>query len=239
LYTAENVRKDFGSNVESVKVLENINLYIRDGEFLVIFGPSGCGKSTLLHILLGLEAPTSGKVFFKGNDIYKNMDEDSRTIYRKTNIGMVYQQSNWIKSLNVRDNVMFPLRLSGTDGGGFEKRVTEVLSWVGMQDRQENFPSELSSGQQQKISLARAVISNPSIIVADEPTGNLDFDSGNELMELLKKLNGEDKTVIMVTHDLEYLKYATRAIRMFNGKIEEVIDDPVTYHKHSSVKFKR
>ncbi|MFA6446536.1 MAG: ABC transporter ATP-binding protein, partial [Candidatus Paceibacterota bacterium] len=209
----------FAVKSSPVAVLNDIDLQIKLGEFVIITGSSGSGKSTLLHILLGLELPSSGSVSFLGQDIYGSLTEDQRTDLRKKNIGMVYQQPNWIKAMTVIENVMFATRINGELFDTAKQKSLAALNTVGMADWQDYYPTELSSGQQQKVALARAMVTNPSIIIADEPTGNLDFKSGRELMELLQKLNSEKKTIIMVTHDLEYLKYATRSLMMFDGKI--------------------
>ncbi len=213
--------KTFEVKSSKIPVLKDITTTIWQGEFVVITGPSGCGKSTLLHILLGLEPPTSGNISFFDQDLYSHLDEDGRTELRKKNVGMVYQQPNWIKALTVLENVMFALRINGETDEIARKKSQETLAMVGMLDWQDFIPTELSSGQQQKIALARAVITNPKVIIADEPTGNLDFKSGEELMQLLKKLNDAGKTIVMVTHDLEYLNFATRSLIMFDGKIVE------------------
>jgi len=215
----ENLNKTFEVKSTQIPVLKDINVDIKKGEFIIITGPSGCGKSTLLHILLGLEPPSTGSVVFLGHNLYGGMTEDDRTEVRKTEVGMVYQQPNWIKALTVLENVMFALRINGETDEDARKKAIEVLTMVGMDKWQDYIPTELSSGQQQKVALARAVVTNPQIIIADEPTGNLDFKSGQELMELLKKLNSENRTIIMVTHDLEYLTFATRSLIMFDGKI--------------------
>lgn len=215
----ETLAKTFEVKATRVPVLKDINLNVKSGEFIIITGPSGCGKSTLLHILLGLEMPTKGTVEFLGQDIYQGLSEDDRTQIRKQNIGMVYQQPNWIKALTVLENIMFALRINSETSQEAERKAKQVLNMVGMENWQDYIPTELSSGQQQKVALARAVVTNPQIIIADEPTGNLDFKSGQELMELLKKLNNEGRTVIMVTHDLEYMTFASRSLVMFDGKI--------------------
>ena len=211
--------KNFEGKASHVPVLKDINLKVEGGEFIIITGPSGCGKSTLLHILLGLEPPTGGSVEFLGHQLYQGMSEDERTEIRKKDVGMVYQQPNWIKALTVLENIMFALRINGQTNEEAKKKALAVLQMVGMDNWQDYIPTELSSGQQQKVALARAVVTNPQIIIADEPTGNLDFKSGQELMELLKKLNSEGRTVIMVTHDLEYMSFASRSLIMFDGKI--------------------
>lgn len=229
----KNVSKAFKTAHQPVEVLSNIDLDIKQGEFLVIFGPSGCGKSTLLHIILGLEPPDVGsQVSVLGSSLFQKrdngqfaLDEDYTAQLRKSSIGMVYQQTYWVKSLNVLQNVAFPLLLLGEAKEQATKRALEVLRSLHMQDWADYVPTELSSGQQQRVNLARALVINPQLIIADEPTGNLDYHSGKELMEMLVELNKVGKTVIMVTHDLEYLPYATRAVEMLDGKIVKVYDD--------------
>jgi putative ABC transport system ATP-binding protein len=215
----ENLNKSFHIGDQDVQILFDVNLEVLPGDFLVIFGPSGCGKSTLLHIILGLEEPTSGKVFFLGESLYEGKNEDDRSVFRKKNIGMIYQQPNWIKSLKVAENVAFPLSLLGFDVATSYSKAFSLLRMVGMEKWANYYPTELSSGQQQKIALVRALVFDPKIIIADEPTGNLDFNSGQELMNLMSKLNGEGRTIVMVTHDLEYLKYAKVAARVLDGRI--------------------
>jgi putative ABC transport system ATP-binding protein len=221
--TIENLHKYFKVGNQNVPVLKGIDLSIEEGGFSIIFGPSGCGKSTMLHIMLGLENPSRGVVFFNGRDMYTGTSEDDRSDLRKEYVGMIYQQPNWIRSLRVFENVAFPLLLLGEENEIAFKKAEEVLASVEMIDWANYIPTELSSGQQQRVSLARASVTNPKIIIADEPTGNLDYESGQSLMELLEKLNQNlGKTVIMVTHDLEYLDFAKTAIRMFDGKITGV-----------------
>lgn len=223
-----NVSKSFLVGDQQVKILKGLSFDVPINDFLVIFGPSGCGKSTLLNILLGLEEPNSGYVSFENKDIYEQelgrlTTDDERADFRKLNVGMVYQQSNWIKSLKVWENVAFPLTLTGVDLVTRQSKALSILDEVGMRGWANYNPSQLSSGQQQKVALARALISNPQLIIADEPTGNLDFESGKELMTLLSNLNiDKHKTIIMVTHDLEYLKYAKTVIKMFDGQISEI-----------------
>ena len=217
----DNINKSFPVGNRRVNILRDINFYINPNDFLVIFGPSGCGKSTLLHIILGLEQPDNGHVIFMKYHFY-DFPEDDRSNFRKSHIGMVYQQPNWIKALNVIENVAFPLSLLGWSKSSRLKTASEALNGVGMIDWSLYQPSELSSGQQQKVALARALITDPEVIIADEPTGNLDFESGQELMQLLSDLNQRlHKTIIMVTHDLEYVHYANSAVRMLNGQISE------------------
>lgn len=235
------VTKTFKVGEQDIQVLKGISFDMDDGDFVVLTGPSGCGKSTLLHIILGLEPPTSGKVVFASEDIYSYPNEDSRSEFRKKHVGMVYQQANWVKSLTVLENVAFPLMLLGHDDSFAFGKAMEVLHQVGMYDWRDYIPTELSSGQQQRISLARAIVNNPIIIVADEPTGNLDYESGKQMMELLRNLNTElGKAVIMVTHDLEYVKYANKAIRMLDGNLTDILEGEAKAKIFENVvKFKR
>lgn len=214
------VHKYFTIAENEVKILRDVSLNINEGDFLVILGPSGCGKSTLLHIMLGLELPTKGEVIFFGKNFYENTTEDDRSDLRKRHVGMVYQQPNWIKSLTVEENIAFPLQLLGESKQNSLEKARETLNLVGLLHWAKYIPTELSSGQQQRVALARALVSNPELIIADEPTGNLDYESGQDLMRLLTLLNKKtQKTIVMVTHDLEYLKFAKTAIKMFDGQI--------------------
>lgn len=212
----KDVKKSFHLGTADVEIIKGVSFKISKGDFVVLFGPSGCGKSTVLNISLGLEVPSSGNVFFLDKDIYQNSD-DQRAQIRKKEVGMVYQQSNWIKSLNVIENIYFPLTLRGVPLKERVQRAWEILETVDMKEAAYQGPTELSSGQQQRISLARALITKPSLIVADEPTGNLDSVASDTVMQLLKGINDDGNTVIMVTHDLEYLKYANRSINMADG----------------------
>lgn len=217
------IEKSFQVGEQVVPVLRGVDATITMGDFVVIVGPSGCGKSTLLHIVLGLEEPSAGTVVFLGESMYKNTTEDYRSDFRKKHIGMVYQQPNWVKSMSVVENVAFPMLLLGMDKEQAIEKGRELLGQLKMQDWADYMPTELSGGQQQRVSMARALANNPEIIIADEPTGNLDYQTGQELMQLLSDLNSKhDKTIIMVTHDLEYLKYAHSAIQMLDGKIKQV-----------------
>lgn len=216
----KNISKTFSIGSQTVKVLKEIGFPVEEGDFMIIFGPSGCGKSTLLHTILGLEVPSEGQVMFLDGDLYKNTTEDDRALLRKKYVGMVYQQPNWIKALTVIENVAFPLVLLGVDQYTSQQKAMEVLRQVGMSQWADYIPTELSSGQQQKVTLARALINDPKVIIADEPTGNLDFESGQEMMELLKTFNSQKgKTIIMVTHDLEYLRFARTGVKMLDGKV--------------------
>jgi putative ABC transport system ATP-binding protein len=224
LYQVKGLHKAFCIGGQNLEILKGLDFEINEGDFTVIFGPSGCGKSTLLHTLLGLEKPTSGEVTFRGENIYKESTEDERSEFRKQHIGMVYQQPNWIKSLSVLANVSFPLLLRGVNKVEAYQRGTEILRSIGMDKWASYNPADLSGGQQQRIAMMRALIVNPDLVIADEPTGNLDYESGVRLMEYLLKINKEaKKAIVMVTHDLEYLKYATVAIKMFDGAIKDIL----------------
>lgn len=214
-----NVNKFFKVGEQDIHILKDVNATIKEMEFCIIFGPSGSGKSTMLHTLLGLEPPTSGVVSLMKSDMAL-MQADQAAVFRTTRIGMVYQQPNWVKSLTVVENVAFPMYLLGYLPAEASAKAKAMLELVGMEDWGDHMPSELSAGQQQRISLARALINDPIVIVADEPTGNLDTQSGEELMYLLSRLNKEHRrTVVMVTHDLEYLKYASRVVRLVDGRV--------------------
>jgi putative ABC transport system ATP-binding protein len=223
---ARDITKTFTVGQTDVPVLRGISFDVWRGDFLVFFGPSGCGKSTLLHSMLGLEPPTTGSMSLFGRDLYRSMDEDGRSDLRKRHVGMVYQQSNWIRSLSVLENVAFPLILLGESRPEALSRAEEALDLTGMTGWASYVPSELSSGQQQRVSLSRAIVTDPDLIIADEPTGNLDFEAGQALMSLLRYFNDtEKKTIVMVTHDLEYLDFAKTAIRMLDGAVAEVYDE--------------
>lgn len=240
LIDVTHVHKSFHVGIQDVHVLKDISFQVVRGDFLVIFGPSGCGKSTLLHILLGLEGPSTGTLTFLGKNLYEHNIEDERSDFRKKHIGMVYQQPNWIKSLTVVENVSFPLLLLGKSKDESVKKAMELLDMVHMTEWAKYVPTELSSGQQQRIALIRALATDPEVIIADEPTGNLDYESGQALMELLQHMNEvQKKTVIMVTHDLEYLKYAKSAIRMFNGEVINTYNEKNKNQLLSDIKSKR
>lgn len=219
----KDVHKTFQVGKSELEIIKGVSFAIYPGDFVILFGPSGCGKSTVLNILLGLEPPTTGEVEFLGKGLYGN-SEDDRSEIRKNHVGMVYQQANWIKSLNVLGNVAFPLTLKGVARLEREAKALEMLRLVDLEAGAFQQPGELSSGQQQRVSLARALITDPVLIVADEPTGNLDSKASSEMMDLFKKLNQQEKTVIMVTHDLEYLSYASRAIQMTDGSVVKLYE---------------
>lgn len=213
------LHKSFDLGKQKVHVLKGIDLNLYSGEFVVIYGPSGCGKSTFLHTILGLEPPDRGRVYLRQEEIYK-MNQDQRTNFRRQKIGMVFQQSNWIKSMSVLGNVTYPLWLDGWQEDEAEEKALEMLAEVDMADFAHYHPNELSGGQQQRVSLARAMVTDPWIIMTDEPTGNLDSESGTEIMTMLTRLNRKDRRmIIMVTHDVGFLPLATRRVAMKDGKI--------------------
>jgi len=222
----DNVHKTFLVGDQEIPVLKGISFDIEEGDFLIIVGPSGCGKSTLLNTILGLEEPNVGKIIFYGTDLYDKTTEDDRADIRKQLAGLVYQQSNWIKSLNVVENVYFPLTLLGRGEEECHNSAMEALKKVNMEKWAYYAPTELSSGQQQRVSLSRALIHNPELIVADEPTGNLDYESGQKVMQLLYDLcKTGRRTIIMVTHDLEYIKYANKIVQMLDGVVTGIYND--------------
>ncbi len=242
----KNVYKSFQVGEQIIPVLKNISLDINLTDFLIIFGPSGSGKSVLLHTIMGLERSTEGQVLFFGTDFTNNLvSEDQIAGYRMEHVGMVYQQSNWIKSLNVIENVAFPLLLAGHTREFGLHEAKALLKDVGMFDWATYSPMELSSGQQQMIALARALVTDPEIVIADEPTGNLDYKSGQRLMEFLRELNKEaNKTIVMVTHDLDYLRFASKTVRMLNGEIQEIktekeLENYITLFRNKHGNFKK
>lgn len=218
IFKVEHLRKSFNVGIgEKIEVLRDINLEIKRGEFVIIFGPSGCGKSTFLHTLIGLEEPSGGKVYFLGRDLYA-MGEDERANIREKKIGMLYQQPVWISSLNVVENVAFPLILCGMTLERAKPLALSYLAQNKMEQWQDFNPKELSMGQQQKVGLSRAVVNNPPVLVADEPTGNLDRFSGIELMDLLlRQCISFNRTTIITTHDLSFFDYADRVVRIEEG----------------------
>jgi ABC-type lipoprotein export system ATPase subunit/ABC-type antimicrobial peptide transport system permease subunit len=218
--TSTHLWKSFPTGDHFTTILKDINLDIKKGEFVVLFGPSGCGKSTFLNTLMGLEHPDKGGVNFMGMDLWK-LNSDDRAVIRKSNVGIIYQQQNWVKSISVLENVSIVGSLLGMTREEAENLAMEKLKIVGMTHRADYKPYELSSGEQQRISLARSLMSKPSLIIADEPTGSLDVKSGQKVMKLLKDLSQEGKTVLMVTHNPEYLEYADRVLFMLDGRIRK------------------
>lgn len=218
----QNVHKTFKSGKAATEVLKDIDLEIFSGEFVIIFGPSGCGKSTLLNTMVGLEAPTRGKVFLRTKEVYKLKPED-RSRLRRKKFGIVYQQPNWLRSLNLLENIALPLCIAGKPEREAKKRGRLLMELFRLEEFEKSAPAELSGGQQQRACVVRGLITNPWILVADEPTGNLDTNSASDLMYVFKYLNEESKrTIIMVTHNPDYERYATKIVKMEDGKIKSV-----------------
>ena len=214
----ENLSMVFTTEEVQTKALNEVNIEVKQGEFVAIMGPSGCGKSTLLNILGTLDSPTSGKYFFNGKEIDK-MGESQLTAFRKGNIGFVFQSFNLIDELNVFENVELPLTYLKVKASERKQMVNDILKRMNISHRANHFPQQLSGGQQQRVAIARAVVSNPKIILADEPTGNLDSKNGAEVMQLLTELNKEGTTIVMVTHSQHDAGFAGRIINLFDGQV--------------------
>lgn len=213
----ENLTKKYGKKDTLVTALDDVSFSVEKGEFVAIVGASGSGKSTLLHLIGGVDRPSSGKVFIDGTDIYK-LNNDNLAIFRRRNVGLIYQFYNLIPILNVKENITLPCDLDGEKVD--EKHLNEILYILGLDKRSEHLPNQLSGGQQQRVSIGRAIINNPSIVLADEPTGNLDSKASREIMDLLKVYNKKYKqTLIVITHDENIALEADRIITMQDGKI--------------------
>ena len=215
----ENLSKVYGKNESKVVALDNVSFSVEKGEFVAIVGASGSGKSTLLHLIGGVDRPTSGKVYIDGKDIF-TFNDDKLAIFRRRQVGLIYQFYNLIPILNVEENITLPLSLDNRKVD--KENLNRMLNLLGLQNRKNHLPNELSGGQQQRTSIGRALITNPTIILADEPTGNLDSKSSDEIVALLKKSNKELKqTIIMITHNMEIAKVADRIIKIEDGRIVE------------------
>lgn len=213
----ENLSKVYGKDSTKVVALDNVSFSVEKGEFVAVVGALGSGKSTLLHLLGGVDKPTSGKVFISGKDIY-SFNDDKLAIFRRRQVGLIYQFYNLIPILNVVENMTLPLDLDGRKVD--EKELNELIKHLGLENRKTHLPNELSGGQQQRASIGRALVTHPSVILADEPTGNLDSKSSDEILMLLKKSNKDYKqTIIMITHDMEIAKCADRIIQIEDGRI--------------------
>lgn len=213
----ENLSKIYGDKNNKVVALDNVSFSVNKGEFVAIVGASGSGKSTLLHLLGGVDKPTSGTVYVDGKDIYK-LNDDNLAIFRRRQVGLIYQFYNLIPILNAEENITLPLELDTRKVN--KKDVDELLEVLGMEKRRKHLPNELSGGQQQRISIGRALITKPAIVLADEPTGNLDSKSSDEIISLLRKANKQYKqTIIMITHNMEIAKIADRIIEIEDGHI--------------------
>lgn len=214
----ENLQKVFRSDTVQTVALNNVSLTINDGEFVAIMGPSGCGKSTLLNILGLLDNPTAGTYRLDGKEV-GNLKESGRTEYRKGRIGFIFQSFNLIDTMTVRDNVMLPLNNLPLSREEKNKRVDDALTRMGIFHRAKHYPSQLSGGQQQRAAIARAIVGRPGLILADEPTGNLDSKNGAEVMQILSELHKEGSTIIMVTHSHRDATVADRIINLYDGQI--------------------
>ena len=212
-----NLTKIYGKGESKVVALDDVSFTVEKGEFVAIIGASGSGKSTLLHLIGGVDKPTKGQVFINDKDIYQ-MNDDALAIFRRRQIGLVYQFYNLIPILNVEENITLPLELDGRHVD--ENSLNDILKLLGLENRKKHLPNELSGGQQQRTSIGRALITKPSILLCDEPTGNLDSKASDEIMALLKKSNKDLKqTIIMITHNMEIAKLADRIIKIEDGKI--------------------
>jgi len=219
----ENLTKIYGTGDNTVKALDNVSFTVKKGEFIAIVGPSGSGKSTLLHILGGVDKPTSGKVYMDGQDIYAQNDEQL-AIFRRRQVGLIYQFYNLIPVLDVRENITLPVLMDGKKVN--EERLDELITFLGLKGREKHLPNQLSGGQQQRVSIGRALMNAPAVVLADEPTGNLDSRNSREIVELLKMSNKKyNQTLIIITHDENIALQADRIIALEDGRIirDEVI----------------
>ena len=220
----ENLTRIFRTEEIETIALNGVNINVKDGEFVAIMGPSGCGKSTLLNILGLLDTPTEGK-YWLGDEEVGHLKERERTAYRKGRIGFVFQNFNLIDELTVEENIDLQLKYLGIGKAERKERVLDILRKVKLSHRAKHYPHQLSGGQQQRVAIARAVVGKPSIILADEPTGNLDSKNGMEVMQLLSELNNEGTTIVMVTHSKHDATYASRIINLFDGQVVDAMND--------------
>lgn len=220
----ENLTRIFRTEEIETIALNGVNINVKDGEFVAIMGPSGCGKSTLLNILGLLDTPTEGK-YWLGDEEVGHLKERERTAYRKGRIGFVFQNFNLIDELTVEENIDLQLKYLGIGKAERKERVLDILRKVKLSHRAKHYPHQLSGGQQQRVAIARAVMGKPSIILADEPTGNLDSKNGMEVMQLLSELNEEGTTIVMVTHSKHDATYASRIINLFDGQVVDAMND--------------
>lgn len=220
----ENLTRIFRTEEIETIALNGVNINVKDGEFVAIMGPSGCGKSTLLNILGLLDTPTEGK-YWLGDEEVGHLKERERTAYRKSRIGFVFQNFNLIDELTVEENIDLQLKYLGIGKAERKERVLDILRKVKLSHRAKHYPHQLSGGQQQRVAIARAVVGKPSIILADEPTGNLDSKNGMEVMQLLSELNEEGTTIVMVTHSKHDATYASRIINLFDGQVVDAMND--------------
>ncbi len=214
----ENLSKTFRTEEVETTALNQVSLHVKEGEFVAIMGPSGCGKSTLLNIIGLLDNPSEGNYYFNGQEV-GHLKEKQRSQVRKGNIGFIFQSFNLIDELNVYENVELPLVYLKKKSSEKKKLITDILNRMNISHRAKHFPQQLSGGQQQRVAIARAIVAAPKLILADEPTGNLDSKNGSEVMNLLTELNQEGTTIIMVTHSQHDASYAHRVINLFDGQI--------------------
>ena len=213
----EHLVKQYGKGDNAVLAVNDISFSVEQGEFVAIVGSSGSGKSTLLHLLGGVDRPTSGKVYIQGEDIY-SLNSDKIAIFRRRQVGLIYQFYNLIPILNVKENITLPCELDGRIPD--KKELCDLINTLGLKDRVSHLPNQLSGGQQQRVSIGRALINHPAILLADEPTGNLDSRSSDEIVELLKLSNQKyNQTIVMITHNLEIAKIADRILRIEDGRL--------------------
>ena len=213
----ENLTKTYGSGDNAVKALDGVSFSVEKGQFLAIIGPSGSGKSTLLHILGGVDFPTSGKVYMDGQDVYQK-SEEQLAVFRRREVGLIYQFYNLIPVLNVRENITLPVLMDGRRVN--EERLSELLEILGLTGREKHLPNQLSGGQQQRVSIGRALMNAPAVVLADEPTGNLDSKNSQDIVDLLKLSNKKyDQTLIVITHDENIALQADRVIAIEDGRI--------------------
>ncbi len=225
-----NLRKTFVMGRQKVYAVAGIDLDIEEGSFTVIMGPSGSGKSTLLYLLGGLDRPTSGEIHVDGFELEK-MDENDLGLFRRKKVGFIFQSFNLISSMTAFQNVAFPMRFAGISGKARQAQASSLLSQVGLSNRAHHRPTELSGGQQQRVAVARSLVNNPPLVLADEPTGNLDTSSGLSIMKLLSRLNQQGRTVVVVTHDLRMRQFATEMIYLLDGRVvsEEQYDAAASF----------
>ena len=236
----QDLRKSYGSGELSVEALRGVDLRVRKGEFLAIMGPSGSGKSTFLHILGGIEVPTSGKVLLEGVDL-ASMNDTERTLVRRTQMGFIFQSFNLLPAFTAEENVSLPLELAGVRSSEARRRAMDALQLVGVGHRRTHIPSTMSGGEQQRVAIARSLAAAPALLLADEPTGNLDSTNGQQVVALLRKLVDEQQqTIVMVTHDVGVAAHADRPVRLRDGLVENDGHQPSPGRTPSrSVLFKR
>jgi putative ABC transport system ATP-binding protein len=237
LIRAEELRRDFPMGGQVVHALDGVSLTVAEGEFLGVMGPSGSGKSTLLHLLGGLDRPTGGHIWVRGRDLLE-LDEDGLAAYRRQEVGFVFQFFHLIPTMTALENVEFPMLFARVPPARRRERARQLLELVDLGDRMDHRPTELSGGEQQRVAIARALANDPAIILADEPTGNLDSHTGAEVMEVLARLNREQgRTIIVVSHDPSVAAFARRRIYLLDGKIQRVENTTETQRKPSFTEF--